>query len=414
MKKYILFLFYIGSTSVLISGEIIVCKTCDITSIKHAVKAAQSGDTITVKDGIYNETDIVIDKPLTVKGQNVIIDAGFKGGIFEIIADSISISGFTLNNTGMSYTKDIAAVYCYRTNNFKFENLIINNSQFAILVHKSKNGIIRKNTIVGNAETEAGGGNGIHLWHSNNIEIADNTITGMRDGIYFEFVDNSVILNNRSTDNLRYGLHFMFSNYNTYQNNSFENNGAGVAVMFSKFITMENNLFKHNWGTAAYGLLLKEIYDGEISGNQFIQNTTGINVEGSTRINYHNNTFDNNGWGVKIAGGCYDNNFTLNDFINNSFDVSYYGGMNNNTFYQNYWSEYAGYDLNYDGFGDITYRPVKLFSYVVGKTPEAIILMRSLFVDIINFSEKVTPVFTPDQIQDDTPVIDIINRSDYK
>ncbi|MTI38178.1 nitrous oxide reductase family maturation protein NosD, partial [Fulvivirga lutimaris] len=53
------------------------------------------------------------------------------------------------------------------------------------------------------------------------------------------------------------------------------------------------------------------------------------------------------------------------------------------------------------------YRPVKLFSYIVNQTPETIILLRSLFVDIINFSERVSPVFTPDKLVDESPSIRI-------
>ncbi|MDO9136771.1 MAG: nitrous oxide reductase family maturation protein NosD, partial [Lutibacter sp.] len=52
---------------------------------------------------------------------------------------------------------------------------------------------------------------------------------------------------------------------------------------------------------------------------------------------------------------------------------------------------------------------VKLFSYIVNKTPEALILLRSLFVDIINFSEKVSPVFTPDDLLDNKPLMKRIN-----
>nr|MDP6908075.1 nitrous oxide reductase family maturation protein NosD [Flavobacteriales bacterium] len=52
--------------------------------------------------------------------------------------------------------------------------------------------------------------------------------------------------------------------------------------------------------------------------------------------------------------------------------------------------------------------PVKLFSYIVNRTPETIVLLRSLFVDIINFSEKVSPVFTPDELVDETPFMKMI------
>ena len=83
--------------------------------------------------------------------------------------------------------------------------------------------------------------------------------------------------------------------------------------------------------------------------------------------------------------------------------------MNDNVFNQNYWSDYTGYDLDKNGVGDVPYRPVKLFSYIVNRTPETIILLRSLFIDILNFSERVSPVFTPDDLVDTSPKMNIID-----
>ena len=172
---------------------------------------------------------------------------------------------------------------------------------------------------------------------------------------------------------------------------------------------MYQNKFIHNWGSASYGLLLKEIYDAEIEDNLFEQNTIGISVDGSTRINYRRNDFVRNGWAVKIIGACYDNIFSVNNFLNNALDLSYNSKINSNRFDGNYWSDYSGYDLDRNGIGDVPYRPVKLFSYIVHNTPETIILLRSLFVDIINFSEKVSPVFTPDNLLDNNPLMTRFN-----
>ena len=137
--------------------------------------------------------------------------------------------------------------------------------------------------------------------------------------------------------------------------------------------------------------------------NTFAENTLGIFVDGSARVNYSHNNFLQNGWAVKVSGGCYANVFTGNNFIGNSFDISYNSRMNDNTFNGNFWSSYSGYDLDKNGMGDVPYRPVKLFSYIVNRTPETIVLLRSLFVDMINFSEKVSPAFTPDDLIDDSP-----------
>ncbi|NNE03910.1 MAG: nitrous oxide reductase family maturation protein NosD, partial [Eudoraea sp.] len=210
---------------------------------------------------------------------------------------------------------------------------------------------------------------------------------------------------NVSSNNVRYGLHFMFSNNDIYENNTFQNNGAGVAVMFSKHIKMLGNTFKENWGTASFGMLLKEINDAEIIGNTFEENTIGINIEGSNRIIYSNNNFVNNGWALKIRGACYTNTFSGNNFLYNSFDISYNSKLNDNVFEKNFWSNYTGYDLDKNGYGDVPYRPVKLFSYIVNRTPETIVLLRSLFMDIIDFSEKVSPVFTPDNLFDTHPLM---------
>ncbi len=386
--------------------QIEVCSSCDVKTIKQAVDLSSDGDVILVKSGVYKEHDIIINKSIHIKGIDwPVIDGENKETIFRFTADNFSISGLEIINVGQSYTKDFAAILVSRSNDFVIENNILRKVFFGILVEKSKKGTISHNEVSSDAISQANSGNGIHLWHCSNMTVSNNILTGLRDGIYFEFVKKSKVFDNESYENLRYGLHFMFSNENSYYNNIFKNNGAGVAIMFSKFIKMHHNKFEHNWGSASYGLLLKEIYDAEIENNIFEQNTIGISVDGSTRINYHKNTFVRNGWAVKIIGACYENVFSKNNFLSNALDLSYNSKINTNKFEGNYWSEYAGYDLDRDGIGDIPYRPVKLFSYIVHNTPETIVLLRSMFVDIINFSEKVSPVFTPDNLIDSNPLM---------
>lgn len=404
------FLFLLFSVTFLQAKQIEVCASCDISTIKEAMEIAEDGDEIFIKKGVYQENDIEVNKSLIIYGEEgTIIDGTDKGSILHITASDFELRNLKIINVAVSYTKDYAAIKVVRSKNFIIENIVLDEVFFGILIEKSHYGKIFNNKLSSVAKDEANSGNGIHIWHSSNMEVEGNEVYGMRDGIYFEFVDESKIHNNLSHDNIRYGLHFMFSNNDTYYNNIFKNNGAGVAVMFSKFITMYQNKFTHNWGSASYGLLLKEIYDTEIYNNTFEENTIGIKGEGCTRINYKNNTFLRNGWAIKIAGACYANIFENNDFMHNSLDLSYNSKVNDNKFKNNYWSEYTGYDLDNDGVGDVPYRPVKLFSYIVNATPEALVLLRSLFVDIINFSEKVSPVFTPDNLMDLSPLMQPIN-----
>jgi nitrous oxidase accessory protein len=376
-------------------------------SIKNAIAAAEVGDTIFVYRGSYKEHDIKIEKSLTLIGiDKPIVDGEEKSFIFDIAnVDTFHIQGFEINNVGKSYTHDYSSLHLYKVKNFTIVDNIFNNPFFAMHIEKSKKGLIKNNIINGNAVEEISAGNGIHLWHSSQVEVTNNKVYNMRDGIYFEFVKHSIVKGNESKNNLRYGLHFMFSNDDKYENNLFEKNGAGVAVMFSKNIYMRNNIFKLNWGTASYGLLLKEIYDAVIINNTFEQNTIAVNAEGCNRVNFEKNIFKGNGWAIRFLGACYGNKLLYNNFMHNAFDISYSGRINGNVFDKNYWSDYTGYDLNKDGLGDVPYRPVKLFSYIVNRTPETIVLLRSLFVDIINFSERVSPIFTPDNLKDFNPLM---------
>lgn len=388
------------------SQTIDICKTCPISTIKEAISQAKDFDTILINKGNYKEHDILVNKPLTIIGKDYpVIDGELKGEIITIISDDVTVDGLFIINVGTSYTEDYAAIRVRKSKNFVIQNLVLEKLFFGIYIEKSHHGKVFHNKIIGDAVEEYNSGNGIQLWHSNHIEIEHNYIEHVRDGIYLEFSDDCVIKNNVSTLNVRYGLHFMFSNDDIYEANTFEKNGAGVAVMFSKHIKMYNNIFKENWGTASYGMLLKEINDSEIIGNTFEENTIGINIEGSNRIIYKNNNFKNNGWAIKVRGACYTNSFIENNFLYNSFDISYNSKVNDNIFDKNYWSNYTGYDLDKNGIGDVPYRPVKLFSYIVNRTPETIILLRSLFIDIIDFSEKVSPVFTPDDLLDNNPLI---------
>lgn len=383
-----------------------VCSSCGVKTVKEGIALAQDGDTILIKKGIYKEHNLIIHKSIHIIGKgNPIIDGENKESIFKINATNFSIENLTIINVGVSYTKDFAGISVLDSKHFTIKNNILKNVFFGVLIEKARYGTIENNKISSHATDEFSSGNGIHLWHSKQMKIVNNEVSGLRDGIYFEFVEHSIIHGNKSHNNVRYGMHFMFSHYDEYYRNEFRDNGAGVAVMFSNHVKMHDNVFHFNWGPSSYGLLLKEIYDTEIENNIFNQNTVGINIENCSRIKYQHNNFLKNGWAIKFSGGCYNNVFKANNFLENSFDLSYSSSLNNNKFEGNYWSDYTGYDLNKDGIGDVPFRPVKLFSYIVSNTPETIILLRSLFVDIINFSEKVSPIFTPKNLVDKTPLM---------
>lgn len=386
---------------------IVVSKQGSVQSLGKALKMVENGDRIEVKKGTYQEKSLQINHSITLfTNENAKIDAeGAAEDIFIVRVDGVHIFGFHLVNVGVSFLQEASAIRLVHCKNARIENNKIDACFFGIYVEQSSHANILHNEIKGAFKDEASAGNAIHAWKGDKLIIKENFTTGHRDGIYFEFVNNSQIENNTSEYNLRYGLHFMFSNDDRYENNLFQDNGAGVAVMFSKNIVMKNNRFVHNWGGAAYGLLLKEISDGSIVRNQFSENTVGILAEGANRLKITQNSFKLNGTAMDIKGNCLDNKIIKNNFIANTFEVVTNSKQNANFFSENYWGNYSGYDLNRDGFGDIAYRPVNLFAKVTHEVPSATFLLHSPFVRLMEIGEKIFPQYIPKALADERPKI---------
>lgn len=381
-----------------------VKKGSNLSAIKQAIAEAHDGDTIFVEAGHYKEGNILVDKPVSIIGKGLaVIDGESKYEVITITASHVTIMGLKIINSGTASMVDIAGISVKKAEGVRIIKNQLVNTFFGIHLSNSKNCFVEDNTIHANRPDDYNSGNGIHIWKGNRIFIRNNEIKGHRDGIYFEFVMNSLIENNVSEDNLRYGLHFMFSHDDVYKKNAFKNNGAGVAVMFSKNVQMERNRFEENWGPTSFGLLLKEIKDSKVTGNLFLKNTVGIFLEGSSRMDFKNNIFRENGWAVKLQANCDDNDFQHNNFIANTFDVATNGSLVLNKLDYNYWDRYEGYDLDKDGIGDIPFRPVSMYSMVVERIPTAVLLWRSFMVFMLDRAEKVLPAITPENLKDNQP-----------
>lgn len=382
-----------------------VSQTGKIRSVKAAVALARPYDTIRIAPGLYRENDIRIQKPLTILGrQRPILDAGFKKGLFIIEADQVLIAGLVLRNVEESFERNYAAVRVVRGRHVTVRDNLIQNTYYGVYLERADSCLVTRNTIRGQARQESTSGNAIHIWRSNAITVADNLLTGHRDGIYLESAGNSLVTGNTSTGNLRYGLHFMFSDNNRYQRNRFTRNGSGIAVMYSHHIHMSDNYFENNMGATAYGILLKDISDSYIERNVFRQNTTGIYAEGSTRLHIRHNEFRHNGWAVRLLGSSTDITFEKNNFIQNTFEISTSDNYSSdNVFRGNFWSSYTGYDLNRDGIGDVPHKPVSLFAYLLEDVPTSIVLLRSMFIGLLEMIEQVAPVLSPENVRDHSP-----------
>jgi nitrous oxidase accessory protein len=402
--KYLVYLLLFSFS--LQATTIHVGKKYAIKSVKKGLALAKIGDTVIVHGGHYREGNISIDKKIVFLGKDLpVLDGEKKHEVLSIHADSVVVDGFKIIKSSYATITDPCGIKVYNKSYVIIQNNVLDDNFFGIYLQNCQKCTIKNNYLRAYGKQEQQLGNGIHCWKSNDILIIGNRINGHRDGIYFEFVYDSLIWRNISTNNIRYGLHFMFSHSDTYITNVFKNNGAGVAVMYTKNVKMYNNYFEENWGDSAYGLLLKDISDSYIFNNKFARNTSGIYMEGTSRIKFEKNVFESNGWGMKIQASCMDNEIVNNNYLKNTFDISTNGSLVLNTFNANYWDKYEGYDLDKNGVGDVPYHPLSLFAVLTENTPSAMLLYRSFMITLLDKSEKILPSITPDNFIDKTPLM---------
>lgn len=159
-------------------------------SIQTAINNANQSDTVYVHSGTYSE-NILIDKTITLTGEgktNTII-SGTGDQTIEITANTVIVSGFTIENDETTY----ACVFLNSVDNCEISNCNIKK-----------------------------GGNGIHLLNSNTNTIEDSTIEDNNVGIFFSSSDNNDIKNNYIQDNNAYGVQlYSTANDNTFYLNHF-------------------------------------------------------------------------------------------------------------------------------------------------------------------------------------------------
>lgn len=374
--------------------------------IGAAIAEAPAGATIVVHAGTYRESGLRVTRPLRLVGRaGAVLDGGGAGTVIAVEADDVTIDSLTITGTGTSQLEERAGIHVRNAAGCRITGNRIEDALFGIYLERVRGCRVEGNRVAGPGARQMAAGNGIHAWSSDSVVIRRNDVRGHRDGIYFEFVRHGEVSENTSERNVRYALHFMFSDDCRYERNVFRASGNGVAVMYSKRVTMVRNRFVDNWGSAAYGLLLKDIDDSHVEHNEFAGNSVGLYLEDASRNQVASNAFARNGWALKVLASAQDNVFEGNLFERNTFDVGTNSRSSTSTFRRNYWDRYRGYDLDRDGIGDVPHLPVRLFALVVEQAPATLVLLRSVFVDLLDVAERAIPSLTPSEVRDVAPLV---------
>jgi len=326
-------------------------------TLQQLIDETPANGTLLLKNKTY-VGDIVIEKPITIKGAaHTVIKGSGNGNVISIRAPHVTIANVTVTNSGKSRStqEEYAAIKVYSDNN-TLKHITITNSFHGIYLSQAHHNVVEYVRVIGKSGEIAGQGNGLHVYYSNFNKLAHNTIVGTRDGMFFDYANHNVVKDN-DVSRTRYGLHYMYSDDNEFYRNRFTLNTGGAAIMNSNRIVLKGNEFLLNKGMRSFGVLLQMANDNKIIGNEFYQNERAFYIDQSTNNFMEGNTIVKNQIGVELWGSSQRQTFTNNRFWNNTISVLSLGGEENNRFsfrgVGNHWGDDAHFfDLNQDGKGD--------------------------------------------------------------
>lgn len=377
-------------------------------SLQQAVATAQPGDVVRVARGTYHGSLAIPVSGITVLGDGTpTLSGDGRGTVVLIVGQRVTLKGFHITDSGKSAYGDDAGVKVMNSSGCTVEGNVIDDVYHGVFLQNSPRNIVRGNRVTGVAAAGAyeGWGDGMHVWKSPGNLLAGNAVSRFRDGFYLEFADGTLIERNRSFENRRYGLHFMFLDDSRFVDNEFRNNQAGTVLMYSKRIQVENNTFVDNRGPVGAGVLFRDNSDSVLRHNRLTGNTIGLFMDGSNRNRIEGNLFAGNGWGLELFSSSIGNYLTGNTFYHNDYEVAVDMRESRNTLDGNYWSGYHGYDLKGTGRGQVPYAPVSMFSFLAMQFPDLYAFAGSPAVQALDFAQRLFPAFSPSTLRDNHPLM---------
>ncbi len=376
----------------------------DASPLQSRIDAAPAGSTLEVGPGEYLG-DIVLDKPLRLVGlgRPRLVGAG-DGSVVRVRADDVTIEGFGVDGReGGDLGRDSAGIHTSGART-TVRDCRIREALFGIYVREANGVVVEGCTVRGIHGRDPGEkGSGIHVFNTIGFRFTGNEVVDVRDGFYLQNASRGFVRGNVARD-LRYGLHYMFSDDNVFEDNTFENGAAGTAIMYSQRIVFRRNRFLRNRGFASVGLLFQGCVDVLAEDNLIADNARGVFIEGSQRILVRRNVIAGSDVAVVLYDPTAGHRFEGNSFVGNLTPLDLVARQTDTAFVGNYWSGNDEPDLDGDGRSDRPYRLSSVFDHLRGNLTAADLLSESFAATAIGVAERAFPVLRLVPVEDPSPL----------
>lgn len=372
-------------------------------TLQAVLDGASDGETLCLGAGRWVGPAVVRRKVALWGPREAVIVATAPGSVLTIEAAGSALMGLTIDGTGGRFDKLDAAVHVI-ADDVRVEGVKVIHAVYGVLVEKAKRAVVVGNHVLGDAATAMGmRGDTIRLWESYDSRVEDNLVEDGRDMVVW-YSSRNVVANNRVLRG-RYGTHFMYSHDNQVHDNAYVDSVVGVFVMYSKRVTLERNLVLNAAGASGMAIGLKDSGDVHAKDNVLVHDTIGFYIDetpgtlGET-LRIEGNVIRQCTTAVQFHTSPERTTFTNNDLADNARQIAAAAGTipTGAQWVENYYDDYAGYDLDGDDIGDLPYRAESASEDLVAQHPELAFLRGAPALALVDVGSRLLPLWEPREL----------------
>ncbi len=392
----------------------------DAETIEAAIEQAPPNTAVEIPAGRYT-VDLNVSKSVTLSGagNRTVLDGRGEGTVVRATAPRVGIESLRVTGVGdtelgspstdgetswdksieLVYGRGDAAIRLSEAPRSLVENVSVETSANGVIVHNSTGTVVRDIDLQG-SDTWEEGSMGVLAMYSRMV-VEDSTFDGGRDAVYTHYSNGLVVRDNRM-QNMRYGVHQMYTSDALVLNNTIRQSNVGIILMTRPTgnAIVGNHLRGNDVGVITVGAA------SWMTENVAVDNDIGLSI-GMSRSVVHNNTAVRNEVGVRSATLLPTNDVTGNDIVANdqpvktdlgTLNIWTVGGRGN------YWGPIPGIDRDGDGVVDRTYRPSDTVDRSAGDSIGARTLAQAPTLGGLRAFQRSVPGLRPSSIVDTAPL----------
>jgi nitrous oxidase accessory protein len=349
----------------------------------------------------HHHGPLVVDRSLELFGEEgAVVDGGGRGSVITVVAADVALHDLRVTGGGFLPQQDDSGVVI-AADRFTVERVVVDHAYIGIDVREANDGSVRGCTVTGDATSVFGlRGDGIRLWEAERVRVEGNVLTNVRDLVVW--YSSGIVLRDNTVRDSRYGTHLMHADHVDVAANRYDNDIVGVFAMYASDVSITDNVVVGSGSEAGVGLGFKESDRIEVIGNDLVGNTTGVYLDTTPQrvggyARFHENLIGANQTGVRLHGVSGGAEFVGNAFVSNATPASTDSRNGNErvSFEGNAWNDYAGYDLDGDGFGDVPYEARTVSGALVARRPELAWFNDTPAAALIELFARAFPMFAP-------------------